>query len=98
MTTPCVTVVDANVAPEREQELIAGFARLTEGDKPPGLVRSELLRGRDGAWRIQTTWQDLETLRELRRSGEPPAAVALLESVGAEYSHTVFTVEHGYSA
>jgi hypothetical protein len=91
-----VTSIDALVDPEREAELLAGFAALGS-HKPEGLVRSELLRGQEGRWRIQTTWRDLESLLALRKSGEPPAALALLESVGAEHTHGWFTVEvsHG---
>ena len=40
-----VTTVDTTVPPEREQELLDGFRQLNEGDKPDGLLRSELLRG-----------------------------------------------------
>lgn len=47
-----VTTVDTMVPPEREQELLDGFRQLNEGDKPDGLLRSELLRGREGAQRF----------------------------------------------
>jgi hypothetical protein len=57
------------------------------------LQRSELLRGQEGAWRIQTTWRDVEALMAVRQRGKPPAAMALLDSLGAEHSHTWFTVE-----
>jgi len=90
--TPVVTSVDAVVSPDREAELIAGYAALASS-RPEGLVRSELLRGPDNRWRIQTTWRDMEALMAMRNSGEPPAAPALFESVGAEHSHAWFTVE-----
>ena len=91
-----VTVVDAQVSPEREADFLAGYQRLTQEPQPEALLRSELLRGQDGAWRIQTTWHDFDALQAVRRSGKPPAALALLESVGAEHTHGWFTVEQDY--
>ena len=34
----------------------------------------------------------------VRDSGEPPAALALLDSLGAEHSHALFTVEQSHDA
>ena len=34
----------------------------------------------------------------VRDSGEPPAALALLDSLGAGHSHAVFTIEQSYDA
>jgi hypothetical protein len=68
------------------------------GDRPDGLIRSELLRGQDGAWRIQTTWRDLDAIRALRMSGRPPAALELLDRLGAEHTHAAFTVEEALGA
>lgn len=91
-----VTAVDATVDPAREAEFLEGYRQMIDADKPEGLVRSELLRGQGGAWRIQTTWRDLDTLLANRTSGKRPAALDLLERVGAEHSHTWFTVEQSY--
>jgi hypothetical protein len=66
--------------------------------KPDGLVRSELLWGQGGTWRLQTTWRDRGRPPALRDSGEPPAALALLDRLGAEDSHAVFTVEQSHHA
>jgi heme-degrading monooxygenase HmoA len=93
-----VTTVDTRIEPEREQDLIEGFRQMTAGPKPEGFIRSELLRGQDGAWRIQTTWRDRDALLALRATGEPPAALALIERLGADHSHTVHTVEHSTEA
>lgn len=93
---PVVTVVDASVAPEREEEFLEGYRRLTSETQPDALLRSQLLRGQDGAWRIQTTWQDFEALQAVRAAGKPPAALALLEGVGAQHSHGWFTVEQTF--
>ena len=96
MSSPVVTTVDVTIPPDREQELLDGFRRLNDGDKPAGFVRTELLRGQDGAWRIQTAWRDRDAVIALRAAGEPPAALALLDRLGVEHSHAVFTVEQSY--
>ncbi|MGH3912009.1 MAG: antibiotic biosynthesis monooxygenase [Pseudonocardiaceae bacterium] len=91
-----VTAVDAMVDPKREGDLLDGFRQLNEGQQPDGLLRSELLRGQGGAWRIQTTWRDRDALIALRNSGKPPAALALLDRLGAEHSHAVFSIEQSH--
>ena len=34
----------------------------------------------------------------VRKSGKPPAALALLDRLGAEHSHTIFTLEQSHDA
>lgn len=98
MNQPVVTTVDVKLPEGRDAELIAGYRELNAGAKPPGLLRTELLRSFDGTWRIQSTWRDREALTALRQSGEPPAALALVERLGGEHSHAVFTVEESFEA
>ncbi|WP_306913165.1 MULTISPECIES: hypothetical protein [unclassified Arthrobacter] len=98
MSTPVVTAIDTTIKAEREQELLDGFSQLFTGQKPDGLIRAELLRGQGGAWRLQTTWRDLDAIMVLRNSGETPAALALLDRLGAEHSHAVFTVVQTHDA
>ena len=50
---------------------------------PGGLVRTELLRGRDRQWRIQTLWRDRAALDAMRSAPEPPAAPNSFRRVGA---------------
>lgn len=92
MSEKIVTVVDAVVAAERESELVEGFRKLVASGSPDGLLRTELLRGQEGRWRIQTTWRDRESVMALRAAGKPPAALALLNDVGATHTHAVFSV------
>ncbi len=96
MSGEVVTAVDAKVDENREQELLQGYRQLKDAPRPDGLLSSELLRGQGGMWRIQTTWRDREALMALRKSGSPPAALELLDRLGAEHSHGVFTVEDSY--
>ena len=64
-----ITTVDAVVSADREAELIEGFRRMTTAPSPDGLIRSELLRGQEGRWRIQTTWRDRQAVVALRAAG-----------------------------
>lgn len=91
-----VTVVDATIAPEREAEFLAGYERLVQEPQPEALLRSELLRGQDGAWRIQTTWQDFDALKAVRQAGKPHAVQLLLDGVGARYTHGWFVIEKNF--
>jgi len=95
---PILTVVSATVSPERESELTEGFRRLAGGQRPEGLLRTELLRGQNGTWRIQSLWRDRAVLEALRTSGEPPAALELFRSVGADHTHDFFFVEQSYGS
>ncbi len=90
---PFLTAVTLDVPADRELELVAGYRDLVAGERPDGLVRSELLRGRDGRWLIQSLWRDRDAVLAARASGVPPLAVLLAERVGAEHTHDVFTVE-----
>lgn len=98
MPTHVVTVVDANLDPARVADLISGFREMIAGPTPDGLLHSELLRGQAGAWRIQTTWRDMDALLAVRRAGGGPAAVELLDRLGAEHTHTWFVVEATFQA
>jgi hypothetical protein len=54
---------------------------------PDGLVRTELLRGQDGTWRIQSLWRDRAALTAAREASERPAAPSC-SSVWAPSTHT----------
>lgn len=87
-----LTEVAARVSRDRETDLQAGFARLLEQALPDGLLRTELLQGPDGHWRIHTLWRDREALQAMRAGGEPPAAPRLFREVGADPTLTIFDV------
>ena len=96
MANRILTDVSATVDPAREEELVSGFQNLIAEQVPDGLVRTELLRGADGSWRIQTVWRDRDALHAMRAAAEPPAAPRLFLSVGADPSLQVYEiiVEH----
>ncbi len=91
-----LTEVTATVAVDREADLIDGFRRLLSGPFPEGLLRTELLRGTDHQWRIQTLWRDRAALDLMRRAADPPAAPALFRLVGADPSLQVLELELAY--
>ncbi len=98
MPSLVITATDAKIDPTREAELVAGFTEIANTDSPDGLIRTQLLRGQDGLWRIQTTWRDLDAIRAVRASGKPPAMQNLLESLGATATHDFFVVETSYES
>ena len=96
MSGQILTAVTATVEANREEELRIGFRNVVARPLPEGLVRTELLQGQNGCWRIQTLWRDRAALEAVRASTEPPVALKLFESVGADHSHEVFTVESAH--
>jgi quinol monooxygenase YgiN len=95
MTGRILTEVAARVEGDREDELRSAFAELLTQPLPDGLLRTELLRGPDGTWRVQTLWRDREALDAMRASAEPPAAPTLFRLVGAQPVLVVFEVADG---
>lgn len=92
-----LTEVSADVAPDRVTELTDGFAELTRQALPDGLLRTELLRGSDGEWRIQSLWRDQAALDAMRALPEPPAAPRLFRQVGAEPVLRIYVVNATHS-
>ena len=92
MTGHVLSEVGAVVAPEREAGLVAAYRDLVAGSLPDGLLRTELLSGPDGRWRIQTLWRDRAALDAVRNAPEEPAAPRLFREVGAEPTLAVFDV------
>ncbi|MCW2614371.1 MAG: hypothetical protein JWN08_1365 [Frankiales bacterium] len=89
-----LTTVTLVVSPDREGQVRPAYRQLvTDGPRPDGLLRSELLHGQGGRWFIHTLWRDRSGILAARESGAPPAALLLAEQVGAEHSHEVLTVE-----
>ncbi len=84
MTTLVLTEVSAVVAVEREAELLAAYREVLTRPVPDGLVRTELLSGQDGRWRIQTLWRDRAALDAMRESAQGPVAPRLFREVGAD--------------
>lgn len=74
MAEQVLTEVRATVDRASEGRLVAGFLELLKSPVPDGLLRTELLRGPDRQWRIETLWRDRAALDVMRAGAEPPAA------------------------
>lgn len=96
MSAQILTEVSATVDADREQDLVNGYHKITAGNIPEGLVRTELLHGQDRQWRVQTVWRDREALEAMRANPEPPAALKLFKSVGADPVVRLYEVEERY--
>ena len=89
-----LTILEANLEPGRESDLEAAYAAaVSSGDRPPGLVRSELVRDTQDPtrWRIQTWWHSREALVAMRSSGTP-AGILMFRAAGAEPKTSIFEV------
>jgi hypothetical protein len=98
MPDEIMTVVSAIVSDERAGEVPAAFAALARRPLPDGLLRTELLAGRDGEWKIQSLWRDQAALDAMRAGAEPPAAPALFRQLGAEPELRIFNVRARHAA
>jgi Antibiotic biosynthesis monooxygenase len=88
-----MTEVSAVVAGERAGEVLAAFAELAQRPLPEGLLRTELLEGGDGRWKIQSLWRDRAALDAMRAGSEPPAAPALFRRLGAEPELRIYILQ-----
>ena len=71
MNRRILTVVSATVDTNREAELVAGFRSLLVDSVPDGLLHTQLLKGANGGWQIQTLWRDRAALEKMRAASEP---------------------------
>ncbi|XUL91629.1 hypothetical protein ACQ86D_37715 [Streptomyces galilaeus] len=93
MTGQVLSEVSAVVAPEREADLVVAYRELVTRPLPDGLVRTELLSGQDGRWRIQSLWRDRAALDVVRSAPGGPPAPRLFREVGADPELAVFEVK-----
>ncbi|MDH6575233.1 antibiotic biosynthesis monooxygenase [Kitasatospora sp. MAP5-34] len=92
MSGQVLSEVSAVVAAERQAELVTSYRELVAGPLPDGLIRTELLRGPGGRWRVQSLWRDRAALEAVRADPKLTAAPRLFRDVGAEPELTVFQV------
>lgn len=92
MTAEVLSEVSAVVTPEREGELVAAYRGITALPLPDGLIRTELLHGDDGRWRILSLWRDRAALDAVRADTRLRAAPHLFEEVGAAPELAVYRV------
>src|SRR5262249_27846757 len=70
-----MTEVSAVVAADRADDVPVAFDEVLQRPLPDGLIRTELLAGRDGEWKVQTVWRDPGGPGP-RAAGPPPAGGA----------------------
>jgi hypothetical protein len=84
--------VNVRVAAKHEARLIAAYHRLIAQPLPDGLLQTELLRGEDGRWRIQTLWRDRVAMDVMRAASGGPTAPRLFRELSAEPEFEIFEV------
>ncbi|RKT05622.1 hypothetical protein BX286_3626 [Streptomyces sp. 3211.6] len=92
MAGQVLSEVSGVVAAGREADLVAAYRELVSHPLPDGLIRSELLRGQDGVWRIHTLWRDRAALEAVRNVPGDAPAPRLFREVGAEPALAVFEI------
>lgn len=92
MAQEVLSEVSGTVPPEREHELVAAYRELVGRPLPAGLVRTELLSGPDGRWRVQTLWRDRAAFDAVRASPKLRRAPQLFEEIGVQPELTIFEV------
>jgi hypothetical protein len=93
-----MTEVSAIVPRERAGEVPTAFAALAQQPLPDGLLRTELLAGQDGEWKIQSLWRDRAVLDAMRAGPEPPAAPALFRELGGEPALRIYRLLERHTA
>ena len=91
--TRVVTILEAQVPPDRHDDLERAYRMAIAEQPPPGLVRSTLLRdARDlSLWRIETVWESREALSAMRGTGTP-RGVQIFREAGVEPGLSVLNV------
>lgn len=93
MTGQVLSEVSGIVAAEHEAALVAAYRELVTHPLPDGLLRTELLGGQNGHWRIQSLWRDRAALDAVRAAPGGAPAPRLLREAGAEPALAVFEVK-----
>lgn len=88
-----ITILEAQVAPEKATTLEATFKQAIE-HLDAGITQTFLLRNtkEQALWQIVTVWESREALETMRQSGETPRGVLIFRSAGAEPVLSVFGV------
>jgi len=93
-----MTEVSAVVASDRADDVALAFAEVLRKPLPDGLIRTELLAGRHGEWKVQTMWRDQAALDAMRAGPEPPAAPTMFRQLGAEPVLRIYHIRGQHAA
>ena len=89
-----LTVLEAEVAPDRVDDLLASFRAAAGEPRAEFILRSSLVRSRSNPqlFRVMTVFRSMEELAAMRDSGETPRGVVMFRSAGAEPTLTIFEI------
>ncbi|MER8182135.1 antibiotic biosynthesis monooxygenase [Kitasatospora sp. NPDC094015] len=90
MSERVLSEVSGRIAADREGGFVASYRALVTGELPEGLLRTELLRGPDRHWRVQSLWRDMAALEAVRADPRMAAAPRLFREAGTEPDLAVF--------
>ena len=91
-----LTEVVARMSEDRDSEVTTAFDALLTGPFPDGLLRTDLIRGPEDQWRIQTMWRDKAALDAMRSSGETPAAMRFFIDLGVVPALNIYAVPRSH--
>ncbi|MFJ1702766.1 antibiotic biosynthesis monooxygenase [Kitasatospora sp. NPDC088346] len=92
MSEQVLSEVSGRIAEDREAGFVTAYRALVAGELPDGLLRTELLRGPDRHWRVQSLWRDLAALEAVRADPKMAAAPRLFREAGSEPDLAVFAL------
>ncbi|MEU9131983.1 antibiotic biosynthesis monooxygenase [Kitasatospora sp. NPDC048540] len=92
MSEQVLSEVSGRIAEDREAGFVASYRTLITAELPDGLLRTELLRGPDRHWRVQSLWRDLAALEAVRADPKMAAAPRLFREAGTEPDLTVYVL------
>jgi len=80
-----ITILEGEVAAEREKDLEDAYRAAIEGSIEPGIEATYLMRDmKPRVWRIITFWESAEALAAMRQSGQTPRGVLIFRAAGAD--------------
>jgi heme-degrading monooxygenase HmoA len=89
-----VSIVEGKVPKAKTESFETSYASLRHRPKPPGWMRSSLLKNSKeaGVYRIETVWEDRESFENMICNTPRPTASELFENVGAKPSVELFEI------
>jgi hypothetical protein len=87
-----LSLVAAEIAPERQAEVVAAYRAMVETDLPPVIRETFLLVADDGIVAIATVWNSREALEAVRLAPEEPFARRVLREAGGDPKAQFFDI------
>lgn len=87
-----ISIVEGKVPTLKVKSLETSFVSLRQRPKPPGWLRSSLLKNnkKPTMYRIETVWEDMESFENMVCNTPRPTASELFENVGVKPSVEIF--------